>query len=98
MFWNAASMTTPQTDSRTEQTLRRDLRIESHSALKILRILSAVFGLAAAAMVAVGALFMSSPIEHTVRFGMTIAGSGFGMGFASFVVAITGIVYGRRGR
>ncbi len=83
---------------RSEKAPPRDLRAEGHPALKILRILSGAFGLAAAAMIAVGALFMSSPIEHTARIGMTGAGSGFGMGFASLVVAITGIVYGRRGR
>ena len=91
MFRNAPAM-------RTEKAPPRHSRAEGHPALKILRILSGAFGLAAAAMVAVGALFMSSPVEHTVRFGMTVAGCGFGMGFASLVVAITGIVYGRCGR
>jgi uncharacterized membrane protein len=91
-------MTTPHTDSRTGQTPTHDLRAERHQALKILRILSGVFGFAAAAMVAAGAMLLSSPIEPATRFGLTIAGAGFGMGLACLAVAVTGIVYGHGGR
>jgi hypothetical protein len=64
--------------------------------LKTLRILSSALGFAASAMVVAGAMLLLSPNARTVRFGLVVAGSGFGMGFACLVVAITGIAYARR--
>jgi len=76
----------------------KDLQTQRQQESKILRILSGVLGLAASAMVVVGAMLLLSQKEHTVRFGVMVAGGGFGMGFACLIVAITGIAYARRRR
>ena len=87
-----------RTDKRVIQTPENNQQTQNHQRDKTLRILSSALGFAASVMVVVGALLLSSPVKHTVRFGLILASGGFGVGFACLVVAITGIVYSRRRR
>ena len=86
------------TDNQTGQTPENNSHPKRPHAVKILRILSSALGFAASAMVGGGGVLLLSPTERTERFGLILASSGFGMGLACMVVAITGIVYSRRRR